>query len=46
MGQNNFIMGLIGDKLSLSAQFEINWEDWNFRRPNLFFIKSIDWNQG
>jgi hypothetical protein len=46
MGQNNFIMGLIGDKLSLWAQFEINWEDWNFRRPNLIFIKSIDWNQG
>jgi hypothetical protein len=46
MGQINFIMGLIVEKLSLWAQFEINWEDWNFRRPNLIFTKSIDWNQG
>ena len=41
MGQINFIRNLIGEKLSLEAQFEFNWEDWNFRRPNLFFTKSI-----
>jgi len=46
MGQINFIRGLISKILSLGAQFEFNWEDWNFKRPNLIFTKSIDWNQG
>ena len=46
MSQINFIRGLICEKLSLGAQFEFNWEGWNFRRPNLIFTKSIDWNQG
>jgi hypothetical protein len=46
MGQINFIRGLIGEKLSLGAQFTLNWEDWNFRRPNLIFTKSIGSNQG
>jgi hypothetical protein len=30
----------------LEAQFEFNCDDWNFRKPNLIFTKSIDWNQG
>jgi hypothetical protein len=46
MGQINFIMDLIGETLSLGAQFEFNWEDWNFRGPNIIFTKSIDCNQG
>jgi hypothetical protein len=46
MGQINFIKGLIGEKLSLGAQFGLNWEDLNFRKPNLIFTKSIDWNEG
>jgi hypothetical protein len=46
IGQINFIGGLIGEKISFGAQFRLNWEDWNFRRPNLIFTKSIDWNQG
>jgi len=46
MSQIIFIRGLIGEKLSLGAQFWLNWEDWNFRRWNLIFIKSIDWNLG
>jgi hypothetical protein len=46
MGQINLIRNLIGEKLSLEAQFELNWEDWNFTRPNLIFTKSIDLNQG
>jgi hypothetical protein len=46
MGQINFIWGLIGEKLSLGAQFGLNWEDWNFKRSNLIFTKLIDWNQG
>jgi hypothetical protein len=46
MDQINFIRGLIGPKLCLGAQFGLNWEDWNFQRPNLIFTKSIGWNQG
>jgi hypothetical protein len=46
MSQINSIRGLIGEKLSLGAQFGLNWEDWNFKRLNLIFTKSIDWNQG
>jgi hypothetical protein len=46
MGKINFIWGLIGEKLSLGAQFGLNWENWNFKRPNLIFIKLIDSNQG
>jgi len=47
MGQINFIKGLIGENLSLRAQFGFNWEDWNFKRLNLiFFTKLIDWNHG
>jgi len=46
MSQINFIRDLIGEQLSLGAQFELNWEDWNFKRPNLIFTKLIDWNQG
>ena len=34
MGQINFSMGLIGEKLSLEAQFELNWEDVNFKNQN------------
>jgi hypothetical protein len=45
MGQNNFIKGLICEKLNLRAQFELNWEGWNFRRSYLILTKSIDWNQ-
>jgi hypothetical protein len=45
MGQINFIRDLIGEKISLETQFELNWEDWNFRRPNLIFIKLIARNQ-
>jgi hypothetical protein len=45
IGQINFIKGLIGEKLSLEAQFGLNWEGWNLRRSNLFFTKLIDWNQ-
>jgi hypothetical protein len=30
----------------LGAQFGLNWEDWNFKTPNLIFTKLIDWNQG
>jgi hypothetical protein len=44
MGQINFIMDLIDEKLSLEAQFGLNREDWNFKRPNLILTKSIDWN--
>jgi len=36
----------MSENLSLGAQFELNWEDWIFRRPNLFFTKSIGSNQG
>jgi hypothetical protein len=46
MGQINFIRGLIGEKLSFRAQFGLNKEDWNFREPNLIFIKSNGSNQG
>jgi hypothetical protein len=46
MGQINFIRGLISETLSLGAQFGLNWEDWNFKRPNLIFTKLINWNQG
>jgi hypothetical protein len=46
MSQINFIKGVIGKKkLTLGAQLRLNWEDWNFRRPNLIFVKSIEWNQ-
>jgi len=41
MGQINFIKDLIGEKISLRAQFELNLEDWNFRGPNLIFTKLI-----
>jgi hypothetical protein len=34
MGQINFIRGLIGEKLSLKAQFGLNWEDVNFKNQN------------
>ena len=44
MGQINFIRDLMNDKLSLEAQFKLNWENWNFKGPNLIFIKSIDSN--
>jgi len=44
MGQINFIRGLISEKLSLGAYFELNWEYWNFKTPNLIFTKLIDWN--
>jgi hypothetical protein len=44
MGQINFIGSLIGEKLSLGAKFRLNWEDWNFKRPNLNFTKSISSN--
>jgi hypothetical protein len=39
-------MSLIGKNLSLRAQLGLKWEDWNFKRPNLIFTKSINWNQG
>jgi hypothetical protein len=44
MGQIIFVSDLIGEKLSLRAQFWLNWEDWNFRGPNLIFTKSISSN--
>jgi hypothetical protein len=44
MGQINFIKELIREKISLESQFELNWEDWSFKGPNLIFTKSIDWN--
>jgi len=44
MGQINFIRGLIGEKLSLGAQFRLNLEDLNFRWPNLIFTELIGWN--
>jgi len=34
MGQINFIRGLIGEKISLGAQYRPNWEDWNFKQKN------------
>jgi len=37
-------MDLIGENLSLGAQIEFNWEDWNFREPNLIFTKSTGSN--
>ena len=46
MDQINFIRGLIGEKLSLGAQFGFNREDWNFKRLNLIFTKSIGWIKG
>jgi hypothetical protein len=45
MGQINFVRDLIGETLSLRAQFELNWKDWNFRWSNLIFTKLIGWNQ-
>jgi hypothetical protein len=30
----------------VGAQFRLNWEDLNFKRPNLIFTKLIDWNHG
>jgi len=45
MSQINFIRVLIGEKLSLGAEFELNWE-YNFKRSNLIFTKLFDWNQG
>jgi len=44
MSQINFIRGLIGETLSLGDHFGLNWEDWNFKRSNLIFTKSINWN--
>jgi len=29
----------------LGAQLGFKSEDWNFKRPNLIFTKSINWNQ-
>jgi hypothetical protein len=46
MDQINFMRGLICEKLSLRAKFGFNWEYWNFKRTNLIFTKSIDWNRG
>jgi hypothetical protein len=46
MGQIKFIRDLIGEKLSLGPHFGFNWEDWNFREPNLNFTKSIGSNKG
>jgi len=46
MSQINFIWDLIGKTLSLGAQFELNWEDWNFKRLNIVFTKLINWNEG
>jgi hypothetical protein len=34
----SFFRALIGENLSLGAQFRLNWEDWNFRRPNKVFL--------
>jgi hypothetical protein len=42
--QINFIWSLIGKQLSLGSQFGLNWEDKNFKRPNLILTKLIDWN--
>jgi hypothetical protein len=42
MNQINFIRGWIGEKISLGAQFGLNWEDCNFKRPNLIFFQ-VDW---
>jgi hypothetical protein len=44
MSQINFIRNLIDEKLSLEAQFGLNWEDWNFKGPNLILTKSTGWN--
>jgi hypothetical protein len=46
MGRINFVRDLIGEKLRLKAYFGLNWEDWNFKRSNLNFTKSIGSNQG
>jgi hypothetical protein len=47
MGQINFIWGLIGKQtLSLGVQFGLNWENWNFKTPNLISTKLVDWNHG
>ena len=46
MGPINLIRGLIGEKLSLGAQFQLNLKNQNFRKPNLSFTKSIDPNKG
>ena len=46
MDQINFIKGLIGETLSLGAQFVFNCEYWNFRRPNIIFAKSNASSQG
>jgi hypothetical protein len=46
MSKINFIRGLIGEILSLKAQFGLNWEERNFKRSNLILTKLIDWNQG
>jgi hypothetical protein len=42
MGQINFFRDLIDEKLSLGAQFKLNREYWNFREPNLIFLK-VNW---
>jgi len=41
MGQINFIRGLIGEKLSLKAQFRLNWEDVNFKTKINFY--QVNW---
>jgi hypothetical protein len=46
MGQIDFIRHVISETLSLGAQFRFNWENWNFRGPNLIFTKLVDSNQG
>jgi hypothetical protein len=43
MSKINFIRGLIGEILSLKAQFGLNWEERNFKRSNLILTKLIDW---
>ena len=44
MGQIKYIRDLIGEKLSLEAQFGLNREDQNLRGPNSNFTKSKEWN--
>ena len=44
MDQIKYIRDLIGEKLSLEAQFGLNREDQNFRGPNSNFTKSKEWN--
>jgi hypothetical protein len=41
MGQINFVRDLIGENLSLGAQFGLNWKDWNFRGSNLILQSQL-----